>query len=339
MNATKPLITVIVPVHNAGSYLDRTLENLRALDTRVDYEFILVDDHSVDDSRLRIDGWGAVLPGEVTVLAAGQRGVAHARNQALAVATGAYVWLTDADDSWDPTIVVDMYERARTTGADVVVCNATKRSPNGVGLGLITDATIEETVPGPVAFTRLLDGRLQGHLWNKLFRRDLLGENPFPPTRAHSDLGGMLRILPAARAVATLPVSRYVYFQNPGSILNSDEYDSSDLETCLRIATEVRATLPGPSEANGPFIEFKYRNVIVPVVNEFARRSAGTRLQKQLHRASPSRRLVRWSELAVLAGRRRLRLAAQAALIKLSLRTYFAAFSLRRRTVGVTDAG
>lgn len=338
MIAQGSLVSVVVPIHNASSYLDRTLEHLCALDRRIDYEFILIDDHSTDDSLSRINTWHSSLPGAVKVLNAERRGVAHARNQAIAHASGEFVWLTDADDTWAATIVADLYDRAVVTGAEVVVCNAIKRSPAGQDLGAITDAASAETFSGREAFVRLLDGRLQGHLWNKLFRRRLLLDNPFPPTRAHSDLGGMLRALPAAGTVAGIPVAPYVYIQNPGSILNSDEYDSADLEACLETAFEESNRLGLDRREMSAFTEFKYRNIVVPIVNEYARRATGLRRRTQLSRASRGRQLIRWAELTVLLGRRCFRVFAQAVVVKLSLGLYFFVFSLRRTTVRATTA-
>ena len=48
----------------------------------------------------------------------------------------------------------------------------------------------------------LLDGDLTGHLWNKLFRRELTREIEFTPARVHSDLAMVAQLFAAADRVA-----------------------------------------------------------------------------------------------------------------------------------------
>ncbi|MDD7930679.1 glycosyltransferase family 2 protein [Microbacterium thalli] len=313
MTDRRALVSVVLPIHNASDYLDRTLEQLVALNTSVDYEFVLVDDHSVDDSRSRIEQWRTCLPGDVKILDAAERGVAHARNHALSACTGEFVWLTDADDEWSPSIVSEQVTAARESNADIVVCNAVKRAPDGTKVGDITDATVEEHFGGAEALTRLLEGRLQGHLWNKLFRRAVLGADPFPPQRAHSDLGGVLRVLPKARIVSTLPRTLYTYFQNPGSILNGRLYDFSDLRSCLAIAHD-RANGGMGARTDDALRYFTYRNVVMPSLNEIARRRSTMSPATARAEAAQVRSLMRWVDSARLLRSKRPRLALQAAL-------------------------
>ena len=266
------LVSVIVPVRNAETYLPRSLTQLATLDrSACDYEFIVIDDHSTDSTWSMLQDWPAALE-KVVVTAAAETGVASARNQALSLATGEFVWFADADDDWDPRIVTLMLAAALETSADLVVSNAVKQTPDGADVGSINDATTAETSDGPEAFTRLLEGRVQGHLWNKLFRTSTLPSAPFPATRAHSDLGGIIRTLPVVGRVSYLPVTLYTYLQNPGSILNSSSYDYRDLLSCLDLVDAIVDTnLTDPRRRAG-YLIFKYRTVLVTITNELARR-------------------------------------------------------------------
>jgi len=314
-------VSVVLPLHNAQSYLDRTLQLLQALDrTEVDYEFVVVNDHSTDATGEIISRWQGVLEGRVILLDADQRGVAGARNQALANCSGDFVWLVDADDEWSAEIVTKMHSIARESAADVVVCNAEKRTQGGVSRGMINDAPRSEVVDGNEAYVRLLDGRMQGHLWNKLFSRNSLVGDVFPPTRAHSDLGGLLRLLPSTSRIAFLPETLYVYFLNEGSILNSREYRWRDLLECLRLAESGHAARR--DETTRTLSEFKYRNVVVPIFNELARRS----LDGDPSVIGPASRAVRSvitaREVAWLVRTGHSTLALQSSIIAVAPRTY-----------------
>jgi glycosyltransferase involved in cell wall biosynthesis len=326
-----PDVSVVVPVHNAEKYLARTHQQLSALDPRVRYEFVLIDDHSIDASSAILETWRDSLPGPVTILAAVERGVARARNQALRACSGSYVWLTDADDEWSPVIVSSMLRAARTNGADVVACNAVKRSSDGHNLGSIVDATRAETTSGPEAFVRLLEGRLQGHLWNKLFDRSILGDDPFPSTRAHSDLGGMLNVLPAANTVAYVPDALYVYRQNPGSILNSRVYDSADLRSCLELAERQARALDPALGGGDALLQFKYRNIVLPILNELARRKSLIPAGQLKAERNAVAKLTSWHAVRALAASGHRRFSAQSALATASASAYVLAYALSIR--------
>ncbi len=87
----RPRISVAVCSYNGGQTLQRCLESLILLDYP-DYEVILVDDGSTDDTRLI----AARFP-QVHAIHQENRGLAAARNVALQAATGEIVAYTDSD--------------------------------------------------------------------------------------------------------------------------------------------------------------------------------------------------------------------------------------------------
>lgn len=298
MVADSPTVSVVVPVHNAFNYLERTRRQLSSLKRSVQYEFIVIDDHSTDGSYEHVASWDD-LPGPLTVLRANKRGVANARNQALLACSGEFVWMADADDEWTPSIVSSMADAAVSECADVVLCNATRRSPDGHPLGEILDAPDRDVSDGPEAFRRLLTGRIQGHLWNKLIRRELLTKNLFPDTRAHSDLGGLLSLLPEAKRVYYLPENHYVYLQNPSSILTAATYRPDDLLACLQVAENTCQRLESNLET--PLIKFKYRIVVLPILSFLARPGEPGKTAASSMTQNLVRNKIAISELLVLA--------------------------------------
>jgi glycosyltransferase involved in cell wall biosynthesis len=96
---SSPLFTIIVPVFNAGRYLDRAVASVRA-QTLTDYELILVDDGSTDDA---VDRASSIGDSRIRVIRQPNEGAPAALNRGLAAASGEYVALLDADDLWAPT--------------------------------------------------------------------------------------------------------------------------------------------------------------------------------------------------------------------------------------------
>jgi glycosyltransferase involved in cell wall biosynthesis len=97
---TDPLVSVVIPCFNAGSTLARTLNSV----TQQSYprlEIIIVDDGSTDSSR-QVATLFADQDDRIRILEQDNRGVAAARNRAIAEASGNLIAPIDADDLWAP---------------------------------------------------------------------------------------------------------------------------------------------------------------------------------------------------------------------------------------------
>jgi len=97
----EPLVSIIVPVRDGESFIGDALESALGQTYR-NIEVVVVDDGSRDRTRAIVDLWGA-RDSRVRILAQTNRGVAAARNRALAEARGEFIAPLDADDLWDPT--------------------------------------------------------------------------------------------------------------------------------------------------------------------------------------------------------------------------------------------
>jgi GT2 family glycosyltransferase len=96
-----PAVSVITPAFNAALYLEHTLESA-IRQTFTDFELLIVDDGSTDQTRQIAERYAARDP-RVQVIHQPNRGIAAARNAALACARGRYCALLDSDDLWFPS--------------------------------------------------------------------------------------------------------------------------------------------------------------------------------------------------------------------------------------------
>lgn len=94
---TAPKVSIILPFYNRAATLRRCIESVLA-QTFKDWEVVAVDDGSSDGSRAVVEGFADP---RICVLSHNQnRGVAAARNTALAAVRGEWVALLDSDDEW-----------------------------------------------------------------------------------------------------------------------------------------------------------------------------------------------------------------------------------------------
>lgn len=182
-------VSVVLPLFRPGPEVAEALLRL-ARTVGADDELIVVDDGTPQPEAAEVARLvAALLPRASLVVRPTNEGAAAARNHALTLATGRWVWFVDWDDDWDPSILDVLVDRATTTGAPVVTCRASVVDERGRLVRHIGPAHDAHLV-GPETARALLDGRLEGHLWNKLFRRDVLPPDVFPLLPTLSDLIG-----------------------------------------------------------------------------------------------------------------------------------------------------
>lgn len=120
-------ISVIIPVYNVEAYLEECLDSIKNQTFR-DIEVICIDDGSTDGS-LDILYKFTKIDTRFVVYSIKHAGVGAARNKGLDCASGEYIQFLDADDYFEPLMFEHMYNKARATNSDIVVCSA-KRIPS-----------------------------------------------------------------------------------------------------------------------------------------------------------------------------------------------------------------
>ncbi len=104
---SQPTISIIVPVYKVEHFLTECLDSICA-QTFTDWELILVDDGSPDNSGIICDDY-ASKDSRIQVIHKANGGVSSARNVGLDVACGKWVTFIDADDKILPGFLEGLY--------------------------------------------------------------------------------------------------------------------------------------------------------------------------------------------------------------------------------------
>lgn len=305
------LVSVILPVYNAGPALAEAFERLDdALPDNA--QVVVVDDGSTDATGEIAQTYAQSRPWVTLISRAENQGVAAARNAALEKVVGKYVWFVDWDDQWDSDILRIMLRRAEEDHADVVVCRSTWRLDSGLDIGE-TESINRALSPGENAFDWILEGKLKGYLWSKLFRRELLPPDMFPRQRSQSDFCGMVPVMSRVESVSYEPTTLYHHVIRDGSITNSREPELANLTKCRDVVRAVASTLPHTPAREAALLHYDYAYWYLSRVNTAVRLSSRTTAAREIKSVSTA---MSFKEI-VAVGRLSLNVAVKSALVKL----------------------
>ncbi|GGU35110.1 glycosyltransferase family A protein [Streptomyces daghestanicus] len=238
-------VSIVVPVYNAGPYIERCAPSLLGQTLGRDaYEIVYVDDGSTDDSPARLDALAARHPGHVRVVHQENSGwPGKPRNVGVRLARGAYVQFVDQDDELAPDALERLHRLAVRNGSDIVLgrVTGTMAGPSNV---------FKRTVERCTAADAPLFESLTPH---KMFRRAFLLEHgiEFPEGRVRlEDQVFMARAYVRAGTVSILG-GRPCYLWNrreDGGNTSSRPTPPETYYGHLRtVVEEIRAgTEPGP---------------------------------------------------------------------------------------------
>ncbi|MFE2058950.1 CDP-glycerol glycerophosphotransferase family protein [Streptomyces sp. NPDC059446] len=214
----KPLLSVVVPVHNVEDYLEECLASLAGQTLR-DIEFVLVDDGSTDGSR-RIAEDFAARDDRFRCVHQPNAGLSAARNTGVARTTAGVPYLAFADS--DDIVVPDAYERMvaslESTGSDLATGNVWRLTAQGRQQAWqyrwLTSDRLRTHITRDA---RLLADRVA---WNKVFRRSFWDRHAFtfPVGRLYEDTPVMIPAHHLAGSVDVLHEHVYLWRVREGSI-------------------------------------------------------------------------------------------------------------------------
>lgn len=114
-----PKISVVIATYNYGKFISRAVDSVLA-QTMKNYEIIVVDDGSTDNTQEILAGYGD----RIRIIKQENQGYVKAKNRGLREARGEYVILLDADDEFLPQILEKLSEALeKDTAAVFAYCD------------------------------------------------------------------------------------------------------------------------------------------------------------------------------------------------------------------------
>jgi succinoglycan biosynthesis protein ExoO len=249
-----PVVSLVMANYNGARHLAEAVASAQR-QTLADWELILVDDASTDDSLAVAVALAQADPRIKVLAQARNRGPAAARNRALAAARGAWIAVVDSDDVMLPDRLERLLARAEAEGAQIVaddqmVCSADLSG----GAPLIGKATarrlanvdLKTFIDSSRLYSRLPD---LGFL-KPMIRADFIarsGARYDEALRIGEDFHFVLALLAAGARLSLEPEPLYLYCKHTASI--SHRFKPEVLAAILAADERVRAGLADPAAA------------------------------------------------------------------------------------------
>ena len=211
----KPYVSVIVPAYNAAETLKKTIEDILA-QTFDDYEIMLVDDGSTDETPALCDEFAA-QSSKVRVLHQKNGGLSNARNNGTTASHGEYVTYIDSDDRIDCRYLEYLVRALQKTGAFMAAGQFDRAHEHQERFSQAGPFRVK-ALSQEEALRAMETGALPVGACCKLARRDIYIQNPFLEGKYYEDLSSTYRILLAHETVAMVDIPLYHYVMRGGSI-------------------------------------------------------------------------------------------------------------------------
>ncbi len=228
------LISVIVPVYNVESYLEKCVDSIRN-QTYKNLEIILVDDGATDNSGVLCDKI-AKKDDRIKVYHKENGGLSDARNYGVKKATGEFIGFVDSDDYIDREMYEKLFEAISRENADVAECNFKFIYPNKVTRYVNEQYYMVLDRDGYVSEYINMD-KIFGSAWTKLIKKDLAKNIDFPKGKLYEDGFYSLDLMRMAKKFVIFDTPCYNYVMRKNSITNS-KFNEKNLDL-LEIADEI----------------------------------------------------------------------------------------------------
>lgn len=209
-------LSVIVPVYNVEKYLVKCLDSLVSQSIR-DYEIIIINDGSTDDSQNIIDIYERKYSDIIKSYIKENGGLSDARNFGIRHANGKYITFLDSDDYVDNNLYRGMLDIANSNDSDLVVGDIEyfwqddNKTLVKEGLHEISENNIKNLFLSPL------------FAWNKIYKKELFDklDLQYPVGLWYEDIPVSLKVFSSIKSVGYYNHPGYHYRQRSSSIMGS----------------------------------------------------------------------------------------------------------------------
>lgn len=212
-------LSIIIPVYNSETYIEKCIESILANVTKYKYEIICINDGSTDKSRKILSKYN-----QIKTINQKNCGASAARNVGLDNAQGRYISFIDSDDYISPNFIEKMLDCAYKNDRDLVKCGYYRDFNSQLikykGLQFSSTDGIQDKITV-----------LEGFLWMGIIKRDIMFKIRFPEGFWYEDMITRPLIYCSCRNIECIEDCLYYYRQHDK--MTSKLVEHSNYNKCL----------------------------------------------------------------------------------------------------------
>ena len=219
-------LSIVIPIYNVERTLQRCIDSVLGQSFQ-DFEMILVDDGSKDNSSVMADEI-AQSDSRISVIHQSNQGLSAARNTGIKVAKGKYITFIDSDDFIAQDTYKGIIELLNAHPEhDILEFSVIERYGSKAQNTLILDDCVYQNKQ-----EYWLKGQAYRHTyaWNKIYKRELFTNIEFPKGKNFEDAHTLPKLMAIAKTIATTSRGTYYYcWNNEGITANANGQDLTSL--------------------------------------------------------------------------------------------------------------
>lgn len=216
--------SVVIPAYNIVNYLQECVESVTSQMTEYDFEIVLINDGSTDNTPLLAQELKDKHPHLIQLVNKENGGLSSARNAGVRVAKGEYIIFLDGDDFWsENTFLQSIGNILNKKNYDIILFSYSHfYNEDNVKSFLLDDSCLSGNVKEDSV--SLISNRIfNSPAWNKCIKRELIFENDlfFPEGVLSEDCLWSAKLLNSIDSYYVFNNNQHRYRQNRiGSITN-----------------------------------------------------------------------------------------------------------------------
>lgn len=255
----KEKVTVVVIVYNVVNFLRQCLDSV-VNQTYRKLQIVVVDDGSSDGSEKICDEY-AKADERIEVVHKKNEGISAARNTAIDISTGEYIFFVDSDDFLELCVIEKMLDIAEKTKADIVNCsiNVVDEAGNYEASKYITENK-QPVIMKEREFWNKCESEIVAVVaWSKLYHRRIWKKNRYRVGKIHEDEGALKDILSVCNYIACTDFIGYNYRIRKNSVVR-EQFGLKNLDKSEFLAERLEY-----------FVSKKYKEYYMTTFGEGAR--------------------------------------------------------------------
>lgn len=212
---SNPKISIIIPVYGVERYIRQCVESV-LLQTLTDYECLLIDDGSLDNS---IEIAKSIVKDDKRFLFLQKEngGQGSARNMGLDQASGDYIAFIDSDDYVAPFFLEEMYNQVEKVGADICTCDVSLVSAKGKEIKKFENDSDRYIQSKDVLNYNYF---VSNWMWDKLYKSNVFDNLRFDTAlKTYEDSHLIFRLI-YGKKITSVKKVLYYYVQHNASTVN-----------------------------------------------------------------------------------------------------------------------